>query len=175
MSDKKPAGRPKSAVKPEDVQEILNALDRSFRNSRAYNLLNESVSSVDAETEIPKLYELQGSSMESRPLDTVAAELNAWKDKFLSEKGWNRIRANIRQSRHRKGMNTVKGQQREPYRNVQIKTKASYSLRIFAERHGVTINDAIEKLLDLAELTQDSTVRKCPVCSASVEFEHHHN
>ncbi|OED44682.1 hypothetical protein ACH42_07015 [Endozoicomonas sp. (ex Bugula neritina AB1)] len=85
--------------------------------------------------------------------DDFAQRLNDWCQAWLSQEGWKRLQANVRQSHYVKGSVTKnrESRSRERKRNLQVEASTAARLRMYAEHHNVTLNNALLKLLDEEE------------------------
>lgn len=70
--------------------------------------------------------------------------LDQWRKEWLSESGWKRLRANIRQKRYTSGK--TKGGERK--KTLQLEASTVTDLKFFADSHNMTINQAIKMMLD---------------------------
>lgn len=77
------------------------------------------------------------------------AHLDQWRKDWLSEAGWKRLQANVRQKMYARG--TADGRERK--KTLQLEVSTVTDLKFYAESQGMTINQAVKHLLKLTEGT----------------------
>ena len=82
-------------------------------------------------------------AIDTRDQDYFKA-LDQWRKEWLTESGWKRLRANIRQRRYTSGK--TKGGERK--KTLQLEASTVTDLKAFADSHNMTINQAIKMMLD---------------------------
>lgn len=70
--------------------------------------------------------------------------LDQWRQAWLTETGWKRLRANIRQKKYTSGR--TEGGERK--KTLQLEASTVTDLKAFADSRNMTINQAIKMMLD---------------------------
>ena len=73
--------------------------------------------------------------------------LNQWREDWLSQEGWERLQANVRQQLYTQGRPTHDDRSRERKKAVSLKASTATDLKFFAESRGMTIDQAVLYLL----------------------------
>ncbi len=151
----KPAGRPRAGVTAEALPHVRSQVADWIKQHRLDRWLQEDsgdfrFKAVEAFEQLPSM--LDGNTEEA---EAVAA-VDAWCQQFLSKQGWQRLQANIRQWRYNRGSpSKILAGDGEPVRRprrktVQLTVHVRDRLSAFANRHSLTINEAVAELLNKA-------------------------
>ena len=176
----KNAGRPAVGIPEDDVITYWKGIARWAEQRKLAQWLRDPEEWVEAQEAFEKI--INNNKKEAAEL------LNQWRQDWLSPEGWKRLQANIRQNRYLKGRESKTGdkQKRERVRAAQLKESTYVDLKFYAKSlgHKVTLNDAVLKLLEIAEsqkkpedkpepleLTPDRHVWQCPKCNFTLESE----
>ena len=152
----RPAGRPRAGVTAETLPHVRSQVADWIKRYRLDRWLQEDtpnfrMDAVDAFEQLPSLFD--GNDEEA---EAVAA-MDAWCQRYLSKPGWQRLQANLRQWRYNRGSpSKIVTSDGEPVRRprrktVQLTVDVRDRLSAFANRHSLTINEAVSQLLDKAD------------------------
>ena len=145
-NDEKPkkAGRPPAGIPEDDAILYWQAVTRWVEQRKLAQWLQDPEQWVEAQAALDEQVTLKDTQK-------LGQYLNQWRQEWLSEEGWKRLQANVRQKRYLKGKPSKTGdkQPREGVRAMAMKVSTAVELKFYARSQNMTIDQAVSHLLEL--------------------------
>ncbi len=136
----KKAGRPSLGITQEKQTHYYGCIQNWVHNRKLAEWLEDPEKDIEAVNALNDIC-LTGEN------DTD--QLEQWRKDWLSEAGWKRLQANVRQKMYARG--SADGRERK--KTLQLEVSTVTDLKFYAESQGMTINQAVKHLLKLTEGT----------------------
>ncbi|MCW7551108.1 hypothetical protein NX722_25965 [Endozoicomonas gorgoniicola] len=150
-NEKNALGRPRVGITEQNSLEFCLTIRRWIDNHRLDRWLAEEASYPDAVA----AYDHLPSNLNGCGKCEEAKALDLWCLKWLSQAGWQRLQANVRQQRLNHGSSII-GKDGQPINRprrkaIQLEEETKNRLAYYARKRNMTINEAIRDLLDHAD------------------------
>ncbi len=140
MTEEKRIGRPVEGITESKAKYYYWKIDSWIKTGNFAKWLVDPESALEAEAAFEKIIVSRKSTVKL---------LNQWREDWLSQEGWQRLQANVRQKIYAQGIRlSPKEARKERKKTVSLNASTATDLKAFADEQGISMDEAVSFLLE---------------------------